>query len=84
MNVPGKFRLIMEEDRLRKEAAREAASLLYPRSRDASITSEVAAPPPPPVQTPATVMDKSPPAAAAAIEVCLHERAKDKFVKPKE
>jgi hypothetical protein len=93
MNVPGKFRLIMEEDRLRKELAKEehrTRKQEHSKRKEESameddISPEVAKESADflgnALSNSAEPADKS---AAVAVDVCVHERTKEKFVKPKE
>jgi hypothetical protein len=94
MNVPGKFRLIMEEDRLRKELAKEEQRSRKQeqnkRKEESAMEDDIS---PEVAKESADFLgnalsnstepaaDKS---AAVAVDVCVHERTKEKLVKPKE
>jgi len=92
MNVPGKFRLIMEEDRLRKELAKEEhrtrkqeQSKRKESAMEDDISPEMAKEsadfPGNALSNSTEPADKS---AGVAVDVCVHERTKEKLVKPKE
>jgi hypothetical protein len=91
MNVPGKFRLIMEEERLRKKelvvVPREQPQPPSPRPRDAAVfslmTDNVPAAPSPPAAVATTVIMEAAAVDKRPVE-SQPDRAKEKLVKPKE